>query len=153
MTPPGNCAIEWNCSGGYGIHPYDEPWILRLRKTVRGVGAPPPTRENLNCDTGKALRRGQDPSIQYRFIKECRGAQCAPVQFNGNASLRGQTMFAPTANARLDVGGAASLTPCRIERHCNINSLLIIYSKAPTGLFTNLFQFTPLTFTIAVLQY
>ena len=52
--------------------------------------------------------RGQDPSLRHYFIRECRGAHCAPVRFSGNTRFSGRTLFAPTAAVRSDVGGGVA---------------------------------------------
>ena len=50
----------------------------------------------------------QDPSLRHSFIRECRGAHCAPVRFSGNTRFSGRTLFAPTAAVWSDVGGGVA---------------------------------------------
>ena len=125
--------------------------------------------------------RSQDPSLRHYFIKECRGAHCAPVQFNGGARFRGRTLFAPTATTlkapledglppvrgrwhevpegersrrRRVKGGPRSTSitrPPLSHPRCQLPSRGAF--NPPSHLFTNLLQFTLLTFTMVVLQY
>ena len=71
-------------------------------------GTPPPTNRQKICSKGNAPWRSQDPSLRHSFIRECRGAHCAPVRFSGNTRFSGRTLFAPTAAVWSDVGGGVA---------------------------------------------
>ena len=47
------------------------------------------------CNNGQNPRRGQDPSLQYQWLRDRRGEQCSPVQFRDNAKLHGASRTPP----------------------------------------------------------
>ena len=99
--------------------PQGEPLITVGASIARPDNpAPPP-----NSPGGYRIR----PYVPKNRRKlRCRGAQCAPVQLNDSARFHGRTLFAPTATARLRVGGGV------LDAPSNARALRADIESAPT---------------------
>ena len=87
------------------------PYAPSNARALRADMESAPTVRTKGCDNRKVVRGVEDAAPYIHPRGDRRGAQCAPVQFGNNASPGGRAMLAPTATARLRVGGDACIAP------------------------------------------